>query len=431
MAGRIPLSRIRSIVPDLRGLITDGLQKGISIIYNIAQKAIDFEILVDDETISINGYNKLYAIDASIEQKGIVQLSNSYENNSESLAVTEKALSSGLSNLNVFEWIEGGDGDGILDDSTSLVPTMTSQTEPSGTCFQSSYYTTYPLPAYKAFDGITGSFANAWMSETYTYSSSTGEGNEYMGYIFPSPVIIGGYSITAREYQPNAEVDPMDFIFEISSDTTTGHNGTWTAIDSQSNISWDPNEIKTFKTDNITSCIAFRLRVTKILDAAITRTNVAELEVHEWITPPSGGVIYPETPIENKTIVINTVTNTIEYWNGSEWIIITDKSKAYDVIDSDTELTSSYNDIEIDTTNNAVQLTLPDASSIKPHEFNIYFGTKGDDTFTIITSGTDTFDGTNTSIEIMNERDWLQIKATSFGYMLGVTPPDAVLSNGV
>jgi hypothetical protein len=30
----------------------------------------------------------------------------------------------------------------------------------------------------------------------------------------------------------------------------------------------------------------------------------------------------------------------------------------------------------------------------------------------------------------MNERDWLQLKATSFGYMLGVTPSDAVLSTG-
>ena len=69
-------------------------------------------------------------------------------------------------------------GDGYTSEGIdSLIPTMTSNTTPSGICSASSIYNS-DYPAWKAFDGTTG-----------TWNSVTGETHSFVAYAFPYSVV--------------------------------------------------------------------------------------------------------------------------------------------------------------------------------------------------------------------------------------------------
>jgi len=122
-----------------------------------------------------------------------------------------------------------------------LVPTMTSNTTPSGIAAASSVYSTYY--AYKAMDNSTSS-ANRWQS-----AGSTG----WLSYTFTTPTIVRRYTITGYStvtYSPNT------WTFE-------GWNGSyWEVLDSRSGITWTASEKKTYDINNSTAFITYRINVT-------------------------------------------------------------------------------------------------------------------------------------------------------------------------
>lgn len=89
------------------------------------------------------------------------------------------------------------------------IPTMTSNTEPSGTCFGSSYFNV-SHPYYCAFDGST---STSWLPART--SSSTGQ---YIGYTFPSNVKAYMYTLDYTEYTYTSKI------------VIQGSNGTWSNL---------------------------------------------------------------------------------------------------------------------------------------------------------------------------------------------------------
>jgi len=126
--------------------------------------------------------------------------------------------------------------------SVDQVPTMTSNTAPSGIAAASSVYSAYY--AYKAMDNST-STANRWQSAVGT----TG----WLSYTFITPTIVNRYTMsgyTTSTYSPNT------WIFE-------GWNGSyWELLDSKSGITWTASEKKTYDINNSTAFITYRITIT-------------------------------------------------------------------------------------------------------------------------------------------------------------------------
>lgn len=96
------------------------------------------------------------------------------------------------------------------------VPTMTSNTAPSGKCFAS--HSSNNSAPYHAFDKTS----TEWISST-----TPNEANKSIGYIFTKPVCI------KRLYNKNSDDGThiiKTFILQGSNDTTNGIDGTWTDI---------------------------------------------------------------------------------------------------------------------------------------------------------------------------------------------------------
>src|ERR1035437_876993 len=98
------------------------------------------------------------------------------------------------------------------------LPTMTSNTAPSGVCSASSSYGT--TPPWKAFDG----------GASVGWSTNAGGVPAWIGYQFASPVTIEEYSFRAWWTDTYPGRTPKTWKFQGSSDGTT-----WVDLDSQTN----------------------------------------------------------------------------------------------------------------------------------------------------------------------------------------------------
>ena len=142
------------------------------------------------------------------------------------------------------------------------VPTMTSNTAPSGQCFAS--HSSSDSAPYRAFDKTS----TEWISAT-----TPNEANKSIGYIFTKPVCI------KRLYNKNSNDGThiiKTFILQGSNDTTNGIDGTWTDITTINNESAARDGETTYNITNNEYYKAYRIFITK----TGYHTSVQELQFY-------------------------------------------------------------------------------------------------------------------------------------------------------
>ena len=122
----------------------------------------------------------------------------------------------------------------LQDSYIPLVPTMTSNTTPSGECFASSVYTTSGFEEYRAFDNNT---STRWNGDN---SLSTA----YIGYEFTHPVCVN--KVTFHPYYSNAGAYAKDYIVQGSNDGFVNdvhdlYSGTHPNSDTTSSVTFNNN----------------------------------------------------------------------------------------------------------------------------------------------------------------------------------------------
>lgn len=128
--------------------------------------------------------------------------------------------------------------------TVNAIPAMTSATNPSGEIIL--YGTTSSQAIQAPFDENDTTFFNG-----YTYPSG-------FGYKFPSPKIIGKYTVRGRADLPNQS--PKDWTFEGSNDGVT-----WTQLDKQTGITnWSNNISRDFIIENPASYQYYRIWITAL-----------------------------------------------------------------------------------------------------------------------------------------------------------------------
>jgi hypothetical protein len=150
--------------------------------------------------------------------------------------------------------------------TANLIPTMTSDTTPSGVASASSVLFGF-YSAFRAFDKVL-TMPNIW------HSDSTGQ-PYWLQYQFDSVQTIAKYTLTSRD-DVNSNM-PQDWTFEGSND---GSN--WTVLDTQTGQTWTTSETKIFTFVNTTAYLYYRIYVT-LTDS--TYCNVVEMEMMAALTP--------------------------------------------------------------------------------------------------------------------------------------------------
>jgi fibronectin type 3 domain-containing protein len=133
---------------------------------------------------------------------------------------------------------------------TSAIPTMTSNTAPSGQAIASNEYAIWSCYAYKAFNGVKTS-NDGW----FTQNIPSG----WLEYVFPSSQTINKYTIYGYNYAGYNDRNPKDWTFEGSDDGTT-----WTVLDTQTGVTnWNTTSgyTKTFNFANSTAYHRYRINV--------------------------------------------------------------------------------------------------------------------------------------------------------------------------
>ncbi len=160
--------------------------------------------------------------------------------------------------------------------SENLIPTMTSDTAPSGIVTASSFYTkTQP---YKAFDKV-----NMYSAGTsYYYCWGTAKTYGWLAYEFVSPQTITKYTITGNNrYNSN----PKNWTFEAWDGTQ------WIVLDTQQNISSWTTVKKEFYFNNSIAYLKYRVNVSSSTGSSNT-VNLAIVEL-EMMGPPVAQIPAP------------------------------------------------------------------------------------------------------------------------------------------
>jgi hypothetical protein len=128
------------------------------------------------------------------------------------------------------------------------LPTMISNTSPSGTAFCDSIWDS-GYPAWKAFDK---SFNQGWDSANTAFP-------HHIGYQFPTATIINRYGVASRTLDGNdVSVNAKSWNFQASNDGTN-----WTTIDIQNNIKYtEKSQTYWFNCYNNDSYLYYRLLIT-------------------------------------------------------------------------------------------------------------------------------------------------------------------------
>lgn len=172
--------------------------------------------------------------------------------------------------LNQYKFIQG-----VPWNSPNLIPTMTSNTSPSGVASASGVYGV--KEPYRAFNKT-----NEDPSLTWTVGSPTG----WIAYEFPVETVISGYSI---KVVLTGEA-PKTWTYEA----WDGVN--WVELDRRSNITnWVSNTKKTFYTSNTKAYVKYRINISA--GTSPSYISVDELEMFETtgtIRSLTGGVAYAD-----------------------------------------------------------------------------------------------------------------------------------------
>lgn len=125
-----------------------------------------------------------------------------------------------------------------------LVPTMTSNTTPSGVCSASSEYNTTSVP-YKAVDGVaTTSEFDAWIG-------TSNESEKWWQYMFESPNIVKRMYISGRKYTNDYNGQITSFVLKGSNDGTN-----WTDLTETIDRSSVGKGVRTYH--NINNTVAYK-----------------------------------------------------------------------------------------------------------------------------------------------------------------------------
>lgn len=180
-------------------------------------------------------------------------------------------------------------------DFGTIIPTMTSNTSPSGVASASSIYNaTYD--AFGAFDKKTDS-NNAWVTLDNVLTG-------WLAYEFPEPKTVVKYAITSRNSTNRGDV--KNWTFEGWNDTTQS----WEILDTRGNEpAWGVAEKRSYSIANKVAYKKYRINVTAItLTSSTTYLSIGELEMMDTvgtIRSLTGGVAYADANGNSSTIDIS------------------------------------------------------------------------------------------------------------------------------
>jgi hypothetical protein len=222
------------------------------------------------------------------------------------LLIADRVVQNGISwdVLNTGKVIQG-----LPWDLGNIIPTMTSNTTPSGVASASSSVNS-DYGAWKAFDKIyNNGNSDVWMSAATAYG--------WLSYQFSSPVIIRKYTISnlsSVESGAYATRSPKDWTFEGSSDGVS-----WNILDSQQNqTGWTSAQKRAFTINKPNSYAYYRLNITA--NNGETYIAISEVEMMETagiIRSLTGGVAYVDA---NGNEVLNLPSPQYGAWPiNNEW----------------------------------------------------------------------------------------------------------------
>ncbi|MED1783132.1 discoidin domain-containing protein [Brevibacillus fortis] len=169
----------------------------------------------------------------------------------------------------MFSVIFSGQSIGHAEDQNSvdLVPTMTSNTSPTGIASANNIWST-ETDAYKAFDDD---------EKTYWHPANISHFPYYLGYEFPTETAVGKYTIKLASDMTYRHLEaPTTWMLE-------GWNGTnWISLDVKTNITgWKLGEKREFTFNNSKPYKAYRLNITANNGHGNTHTVISEIEFME------------------------------------------------------------------------------------------------------------------------------------------------------
>jgi len=183
---------------------------------------------------------------------------------------------------------------------TNAIPTMTSNTTPSGIASaDSSYNSAYD--AWKAMDKTNTDYFCWYTSPSNTYP-------HWLQYQFTSGKTITSYSITSRNYDNNTS--PKVWKLQGSNTGTS-----WTDLDTRSGQSFSQNEKKIYTISNTNSYTYYRLYITAGADNQAV--GVGEFELMESAGTASVSVFYVDETTGNVGIWSTSPGNYQLYVNGA------------------------------------------------------------------------------------------------------------------
>ena len=151
------------------------------------------------------------------------------------------------------------------DYSTDKIPTMTSNTAPSGVASASSFNA--GNDAWEAMRDLN-------VDPDDTWQSNTGQNfPHWLKYQFTSGKIIRRYTITSRNYS-GARACPEDWTLQGSN-----NDSDWTTLDTQTGQSFTQAEKKTYSFSNLTAYVYYKLNITAGEDS--TTVHIGEFELIE------------------------------------------------------------------------------------------------------------------------------------------------------
>lgn len=155
---------------------------------------------------------------------------------------------------------------------TDLIPTMTSDTAPSGKVSASSFVNPYTAP-YLAFNDVQGSGAmlNGWEA-----NSTIG----WLEYEFPSPKTVVQYTIAPYTYNSSStgglQAAPTNWTFEAYNPDTS----TWEVLDTKAGFdSWVTGKKEIFTFNNTKSFNRYRINCTKNVGPSYPYVGFGEMEM--------------------------------------------------------------------------------------------------------------------------------------------------------
>lgn len=158
----------------------------------------------------------------------------------------------------------------------NVIPTMTSNTLPSGVASASSVYNSdIVCPAYLAFDRK--------ISSTSLWLASKGTSSGWLEYEFLTPKCITKYTIISTNPIYSIKEMPTSWTFEAWDKELSK----WVVLDSRSSVTnWSVGVKKEFMFSNNTLYTKYRINITASGEAGMT-VGIGEMEMMETVTAPT------------------------------------------------------------------------------------------------------------------------------------------------